>query len=1184
MKKLMLIAMLLVAMSFIWAAQSIPVSTSGTGLTLTNNTSNGFNIHYTVGSLQTLEVNTSLGVFDELSINDYASTNQVGLPKLPLLRKLISVPVGAQVHVEILDKTEKTVSLSDYQIQYPLMPFQPSLSKSQRPEDVPFAYNAASYSVDRYTQEQPFSVTELGYMRGVRMFALDFVPVQYNPVTKMLKIISDVNIRVNFTGADMAATEALQARTASVAFESLYKKTLLNYSGDERSTLNRYPLGYLILTPATFQSTLQPFIEMKTRQGYHVSVAIVGTGTGTIGNTTTAIKAYLQNIWDTATTANPAPTYCLLVGDTPQIPAWVGTTSTEHVTDDLYFRLQGTDFMPEMYFGRFSATTVAELQPQVDKSLQFEQFQMPDPSYLSEVVMMAGVDNTYGPTHANGQINYGTNNYYNAAHGITSHTYLYPTSGSSETQIQANLSSGCSYANYTAHGDVDQWYDPYMSIANINSLTNTNKYFVAVGNCCLTNHFDTATCFGEAMLRAANKAAVAYVGGTNSTYWNEDYWWAVGNKPVLGSGTPWITGHPGVYDLLFHEHSEAFEDWVYTMGSMVFSGNLAVVQANSTLINYYWEIYSIMGDPALQPYMGLPAVNTVSLPSVMFLGTNTVQISAEPYSYVAVSMNNVLHGAGLVDQTGVINLTIDPFTEPGNATIYITRSNRRPLIQTLQVIPLAGPYITVGNYTISDGNNHQADAGETFNINMTLNNVGSQDANGLVSVLSTEDAYAVLNTTTTSPVNIAANGTTTLTAAFNISVSHSTPDQHIVPLTVTFTDASENTWTAHMNLTVNAPNLQMGTPTITEVNGNGNGVYDPGETVNYVLPITNTGHSNVGAIHAVIVSNNPLLTITNGVIDIPSGLGVNQSSNLTCSIAINPEATVGALLPLGISLQAGNINIASTSYLQVGLIGDGFESGNTTTLPWTMSGSANWTVISGSTNAHTGNYCVKSGTIGNSQTTAIQVTMNIATAGNVSFWKKVSSESGYDKLFFYIDGTEKENWSGTVAWNQSTYPVTQGTHVFKWAYTKDNSQVAGSDCAWLDDVAFPASGTVNAPMFYSSVSSIDFGSVHIDSTATRTFMIQNLGTQQLTGTLSCPSYYTISSGDQNVSNISIAAGASQQFSISITPLAAETLNDNLTIQTNDPYAPSINIGLTCVAGPTGTDDHTQLPIATELKG
>ena len=180
-------------------------------------------------------------------------------------------------------------------------------------------------------------------------------------------------------------------------------------------------------------------------------------------------------------------------------------------------------------------------------------YTMPSDAYLGEVVMIAGVDASWSPTHANGQINYGTNNYFNPAHGITSHTYLYPASQNASSSIINDISNGVGYANYTAHGSETSWYSPSFTIANINSLQNVNEYPVVVGNCCLTNAFDTGVCFCEAWLRAENKGAVSYIGGTNSTYWDEDYYWGVGYKPpIVATGSPFVPGHTGAYDAMFH--------------------------------------------------------------------------------------------------------------------------------------------------------------------------------------------------------------------------------------------------------------------------------------------------------------------------------------------------------------------------------------------------------------------------------------------------------------------------------------------------------------------------------------------------------------------------------------------------------------------------------------------------------
>ena len=71
----------------------------------------------------------------------------------------------------------------------------------------------------------------------------------------------------------------------------------------------------------------------------------------------------------------------------------------------------------------------------------------------------------------------------------------------------------------------------------------------------------------------------------------------------------------------------------------------------------------------------------------------------------------------------------------------------------------------------------------------------------------------------------------------------------------------------------------------------------------------------------------------------------------------------------------------------------------------------------------------------------------------MTFYWKVSSESGDDYLQFYIDGTLKDQISGEVDWQKKTYTVTgSGGHALRWRYVKDHIGSAGSDCGWVDFV------------------------------------------------------------------------------------------------------------------------------------
>lgn len=131
---------------------------------------------------------------------------------------------------------------------------------------------------------------------------------------------------------------------------------------------------------------------------------------------------------------------------------------------------------------------------------------------------------------------------------------------------------------------------------------------------------------------------------------------------------------------------------------------------------------------------------------------------------------------------------------------------------------------------------------------------------------------------------------------------------------------------------------------------------------------------------------------------------------------------------------------------------------------WSFTGNANW-FIDNST-SYDGIYSAKSGDIGDNQYSSLSIQIETIADGEINFWKKVSSESSYDFLKFYIDDSEYGSWSGEINWSEESYSVSAGTHTFKWVYEKDYSVSDGSDCSWIDYITFPPT---EQPIIYGDV-------------------------------------------------------------------------------------------------------------------
>ncbi len=106
--------------------------------------------------------------------------------------------------------------------------------------------------------------------------------------------------------------------------------------------------------------------------------------------------------------------------------------------------------------------------------------------------------------------------------------------------------------------------------------------------------------------------------------------------------------------------------------------------------------------------------------------------------------------------------------------------------------------------------------------------------------------------------------------------------------------------------------------------------------------------------------------------------------------------------------------------------------------------------------SHDGGDAGQSSAISNNQLTWMQST--VTGPITLSFWWKVSSESGYDFLSFYLDGVKLGEISGEAGWTQASgIPISSGSHTIKWEYSKDGSTASGSDAGWVDGITLAPS-------------------------------------------------------------------------------------------------------------------------------
>ena len=838
---------------------------------------------FSFSSIEAENMDTKGGQFSWISLPNTVIGGNEGDPQIPVINKLIAVPLGANPTIQVTHYSTTEYNLTYYGLEK-LIPRQPDLFKNEDPEKAPFVYNEAAYQSTRSFRSEPTArISVSGIMRGVQVGQMTIEPVSYDPVNNILRVFNDIEVEVSFIGADARATEDLLVKTYSPYFDILYKQ-LFNGRAvldlyDEHPDLWKSPVKMLVIANRMFESCIQDWVAWKTMKGISVDVNY----TDVIGTSADAIKSFIQNKY-----AQDAPTFLMIMGDTDQVvPSITSASNTSRVSDLYYSSVDGDEFV-DMYHSRLSATSTSEMTAMLNKGMEYEQYTMPDPSYLNNTLLIAGEDDGWGVTVGRPTIWYATNYYYNTEHGYDN---VYEFSHGTYTNCYAPLSSGVGFANYTAHGSQTSWAGPSFSVSDVANLTNTHKYFLAIGNCCQSGDWGYSTCFGEAMVRAENKGAFAYIGSCPNTTWKNDYYFGVGPTDRADGTMPSYeeTGL-GIYDAIW------MDDVYNTVNSILYVGLLAGNSAEAlgyelhSATLYYWQAYHVLGDGSIMPYRVQPTANQVSHMAILPIGMATYEVSAVPGSYVAISKDGVLHGAALVDETGTVQVPIDPITSGGDVTICVTAPNRIPYVQTIPAAALEGAYIAMDSYTPNTTH-----VGDATNLSITFKNVGTDASTGTTNVtLTSDDNNVVIDYGTGSFGALAAEGTTTVTG-FQFHIKPGVADGTKVTMHYTAVNG-EDTYEGNIVVTANEAVLAY-------QGMSWNGGFTPGETLTLTAKFKNTGHYQATNAVAKLTTTSGYLTITNPNVNVGT-IAVDQevSCQFTVTIAANCPET--AQIPVTFTMTA----------------------------------------------------------------------------------------------------------------------------------------------------------------------------------------------------------------------------------------------------------------------------------------
>lgn len=390
------------------------------------------------------------------------------------------------------------------------------------------------------------------------------------------------------------------------------------------------------------------------------------------------------------------------------------------------------------------------------------------------------------------------------------------------------------------------------------------------------------------------------------------------------------------------------------------------------------------------------------------------------------------------------------------------------------------------NYEFETPNNNTLEYGETAQLSLTLSNVGEASINNIqIELMDNDPNYTLIDSTFNIDV-LEIGEVLTLENIFEIEISEQIPDHTLISIILNV-ESNETTASDTVFFVARAPKIEV---VHTEFIDNEDNILDPGEPGTVNIYYKNTGGSQITNLTANLTSTDDYLSINSISNNTKLLLEIDSTWMVSTYITTDLSTPEGFVSEISSVIEGDNsFHYENDVYIGIGQVIENWETGTTSSFPWGFDNDPIWFVDTNM--VYEGTYAIRSAEIEDNQISVLSLIGTVAANGNISFHKRISSESNYDFLKFYIDSVEVGAWSGEVSWSESTFPITYGFHCFEWRYEKDHSVSSEQDAAWIDYIVFPALNFSSPEMQLSSLSFEK--TMDPNQTCTDTLSIGNLG-------------------------------------------------------------------------------------------
>ena len=529
----------------------------------------------------------------KLSVDDEGVIREIGAPELPRVCRSIIIPDDAAMTVRVHDVKYHDIP------GVLIAPSRGAILRTQDPASVPYSFGR-EYARDAWFPAEVVTHRDPYVLRDVRGMVIEVNTFQYNPVTQVLRVYDEVTFSAVATGPGMVNVydRALSPDRTVASFRQIQQHHFINAGQVDYTPLDEEG-DMLIISYGNFMAAMQPFIDWKNSTGRDTTIVDVAT----IGNTFSAIKAHIQGVYNTSNLA-----FVLLVGDVAQIKSG---SYAGGLSDPDYSRMD-SDWYPDILVGRFSASTIAQVDTQVLRSVEYEQ--MDHSVGLGDWHARGmGIASNQGPGHFGEYDNQHMDLIRQdlLAYGFSLVDRIYDPSGTI-SQISNGLNSGRRAVHYCGHGSTTSWGTTGFSNTNVNALTNDNRLPFIHSVACVNGAFNS-TCFGEAWLRATHGAeptgAVgAYMSSINQ-YWDEPMYAQDETVDLFCAesywslGALWFAGSCHMMDVTGQWGRDMFQTWI-----LFGDPSLHVHNPCAAPTNYCQAASNSTGQPASMGFTGTPSM------------------------------------------------------------------------------------------------------------------------------------------------------------------------------------------------------------------------------------------------------------------------------------------------------------------------------------------------------------------------------------------------------------------------------------------------------------------------------------------------------------------------------------------------------------------------------------------------